>query len=131
VEQQTAKNKGRTSGHIFADLRAENARLQEKVEKLESEVNRLATRTVVWASWLQMRDERDALQARVEEAETKRDRYKALAERRKEELAERDRMLRWTHGYLYRTPRTTVDGASVYRAIYMLLARAAIEEEER
>jgi hypothetical protein len=55
-----------------ADLEAENARLQTALTKAEAEVTRLGTQTIVWASWLQMRDERD--------------RYKALAERRGEAL---------------------------------------------
>jgi hypothetical protein len=88
-----------------ADLCAENARLQELVPAME------------WAHSL-IRDK----------LEEESDGYKALAERHERALVERDRMLRWTHGYLYRTPRTTVDGAFGYLSIKSFrAARAAID----
>ena len=100
-----------------ASLRAENARLQERVEKLERENTRLQIRAGeaeaqrkeaqtgrenVHAYCATLEAERDALQARVEEAEAdrrrafslivsysdERDEARALAEQRKKALEE-------------------------------------------
>jgi hypothetical protein len=37
-------------------------------------------------------------------------------------LSKEGELLRWVHGYLYRTPRTTVDGDSIIQAIGAFLA---------
>ncbi len=122
-------------------LKTERDALQARAEEAEREVARLGTQTIVWASWLQMRDERDRYNVNMGEAwqEYRRlwlrwfeqrveYRYAKKREREARALAERRKrageFLWW---FIGRYSGDCDPGETVRK--YGYAARAAIEEE--
>ncbi len=97
----------------IADLEAENARLQAQVEEAERELAEHGCRKV----------EREAFRAR--------DRYKALAERRKEALEECNRLAIERITTADAAVKVDVYAADALMGIATIARRAAIEEEGR